>query len=126
MPRKPRPPIRSEAACTFCSGRGAVVAPGLNPDNLMVICPACHPAYQSAPPPSVDAAIALIPDGWALDHLCEHWNAMTGEKRGATCKLVDLSATKAAQTKEWVEVEGETLADAIRRACAKARSRLAG
>lgn len=39
---------------------------------------------------SLDAALTLVPDGWALDHLCDHWHVTDRLRTSgdATCKLV--------------------------------------
>lgn len=95
--------------------------------EVMAVCREARDAAIAALPaaqgwrPTIDEALARIPDGWTLDHLCEHWNATFRSKNGATCKLVDLAMTDAAQAKQWVEAEGETLVGAILNACAKAK-----
>lgn len=65
---------------------------------------------------SLDEAIASIPVGWALDHLCQHYHIratpMTDGK--ATCKLGRASVRRDAIFK--VQAEGNSLAEAVRNA----------
>lgn len=88
--------------------------------------PAWHRPFKDWAKPyttSLDAALTLVPEDCALDHLCDHWRVENGvaiKTGGVTCKIVKARPiTKTLPRK--IQVEAVTRALAVTLAALRAR-----